>query len=71
MTCTPSGIICGYLHGRKTDSLGMKGSLVSLETDKDQINDNDMASLQELGQNVATHIVKFQNLCLYFVGNFW
>eukprot|EP00486_Rosalina_sp_Unknown_P012902 CAMPEP_0201583784 /NCGR_PEP_ID=MMETSP0190_2-20130828/102385_1 /ASSEMBLY_ACC=CAM_ASM_000263 /TAXON_ID=37353 /ORGANISM="Rosalina sp." /LENGTH=72 /DNA_ID=CAMNT_0048026329 /DNA_START=65 /DNA_END=279 /DNA_ORIENTATION=+ len=56
MECTQCGVICGYLHGRKTDNLGMKGSLVSLETDK-EITEDDMALMQELGQNVATHIV--------------
>ena len=60
MQCSPSGVICGYLHGRKNDHLGMKGSLVSLETDLDLdgISEGDKSLLQELGQNVATHIVK-------------
>ena len=58
MHCSPSGVICGYLHGRKTQNLGMKGSLVSIETDLSELNEEQIASLQELGQNVATHIVE-------------
>mmetsp|Transcript_37983 Transcript_37983/g.62390 ORF Transcript_37983/g.62390 Transcript_37983/m.62390 type:complete len:408 (-) Transcript_37983:147-1370(-) len=57
MHCSPSGVICGYLHGRKNDNLGMKGSLVSLETDLAELSDAQKTSLKELGQNVATHIV--------------
>eukprot|EP01084_Bolivina_argentea_P132375 233616_1 len=57
MQCTSKGIICGYLHGRKTNNLGMKGSLVSLETDLNEINDEIYKELNELGQNIATHIV--------------
>eukprot|EP00483_Globobulimina_turgida_P011070 UN11091 len=59
MQCSETGVIGGYLHGRKTDKLGMKGSLVSIETD---INPNEMEDgmrneLNALGHNIATHIV--------------
>ena len=58
MQCTPSGVISGYLHGRKTDNLGMKGSLVSLETDCDGLSDGQRDGLNDLGKDIATHIVE-------------
>jgi len=57
MQCTPSGVISGYLHGRKTDNLGMKGSLVSLETDCESMSDGVRDGLNSLGKDIATHIV--------------
>ena len=58
MQCTPSGVINGYLHGRKTDNLGMKGSLVSLETDCDGLSNEQRDGLNDLGKDIATHIVE-------------
>eukprot|EP00484_Ammonia_sp_Unknown_P004202 CAMPEP_0197075484 /NCGR_PEP_ID=MMETSP1384-20130603/211632_1 /TAXON_ID=29189 /ORGANISM="Ammonia sp." /LENGTH=373 /DNA_ID=CAMNT_0042514333 /DNA_START=400 /DNA_END=1522 /DNA_ORIENTATION=- len=57
MHCTPAGVLCGYLHGRKNENLGMKGSLVSLETDLEELNEEQRGSLKELGQQIATHVV--------------
>jgi len=57
MHCTPAGVLCGYLHGRKNENLGMKGSLVSLETDLEELNEEQRDSLKELGQQIATHVV--------------
>merc|ERR1719242_528080 len=57
MECSASGVINGYLHGRKTDNLGMKGSLVSLETDCESMSDAVRENLNNLGKDIATHIV--------------
>merc|ERR1712228_98478 len=57
MQCSSSGVICGYVHGRKTENLGMKASLVSLETDLNKIGDDERNKLEDLGKNIATHIV--------------
>ena len=51
-------MISGYLHSRKTDNLGMKGSLVSLETNCDALTDGVRDGLNSLGKDIATHIVE-------------
>ena len=67
--CSNKGVIGSYLHSRKTDNLGMKGGLISLETDYNETdniyeNENIYDSLKELANNIATHLVNYK---IYYV----
>ena len=58
MSVSDSGVIGSYLHGRKNDNLGMKGAIVSLETDIINMQQQQLDELTKLGNDIATHIVK-------------
>ena len=66
ISISKNGIIGSYLHGRKTPQLGLKGAIVSLETNEDISNldyeSDKYQSLLTLSNNIAIHMVNI--LCL-------
>lgn len=64
MKVSDKGIIGSYVHSRTTPNLGMKCSLIGLETDSSEpitMNENKETydALKTLANNIAIHAVKY------------